>query len=377
MGLVKGLIRECAAGVVRETNHIRVRAMYAMGFLTYRCTSRCRTCTIWKRDVEDSAAELSRDQWLAVVDKLHAYGIGSFEIFGGDALLRDDAIFDVISACRTRNIETYFPTNSIRCDHDTVRRLVESGLGTIYLSLDELGQESDGIRGVDGAFARVKETLEAFVAERGEGEYPSIIVCTTISSMNYRSFSKILDFIEQYPVNAVYPRPLGEFDPENVRRSEIDGLVPEPYFASSDGQSHLLSDHQVSEMRTVFSEIKRRKGGVYVNLQNYYLLADEAFTEGTYPVRSCHVASLLVTINPNGDVVPCPFFRSYVIGNVVNQDLDDIWGNDMHRRFLDLQQSGRLPICSNCNMRLYYPSMREQFSYYTSRAMEKCGMREL
>lgn len=377
MGLVTGFMRECAAGAVRETNHLRVRAMYAMGFLTYRCTSRCRTCTIWKRGAEDSSAELSRDQWLAVIDKLHAYGIGSFELFGGDALLREDAIFDVISACRRRGIETYFPTNSIRCDRATVRRLVESGLGTIYLSLDDVGEENDGIRGVDGAFDRVKETLEAFVAERGGRERPAIIVCTTLSSMNYRSFPKILDFIEQYPVNAVYPRPLGEFDPENVINSEIDGLVPEPYFSSSDGESHLLSDSQVAEMRKVFSEVKRRKGGVYVSLQNYYLLADEAFTRGTYPVRPCHVASLLVTINPNGDVVPCPFFRAYVIGNVLTQELDSIWGNEAHRRFLKRQQSGLLPICRNCNMRLYYPSMREQLSYYSSRALEKCGVKPL
>lgn len=377
MGLLTGFMRECAAGVVRETNHLRVRAMYAMGFLTYRCTSRCRTCTIWQRAGEANSAELSRDQWLAVIDQLHAYGIGSFELFGGDALLRDDAIFDVIAACRDRGIETYFPTNSIKCDRNTVRRLVQSGLDTIYLSLDDIDEDNDGIRGVDGAFQRVKETLEAFVAERGDRPCPSIIVCTTLSSMNYRSFPKILDFLGNYPVNAVYPRPLGEFDPENVRRSEMDGRVPEPYFATSDGQSHLLSADQVAEMRKVFAQVKRRKGGVYVNLQNYYLLDDEAFTRGTYPVRQCHVASLLATINPNGDVVPCPFFRSYVIGNLKDQSLDEIWGNEAHRRFLKRQRSGNLPICRNCNMRLYYPSMREQFSYYAERALEKCGAKPL
>jgi Fe-coproporphyrin III synthase len=377
MGLFKGLIGEFTSGIVRETNHLRPHAMYSMGFLTYRCTSRCRTCNIWKRGEEGSASELSREQWLAVIDKLQAYGIKSFEIFGGDALLREDAIFDVISSCRNKGIETYFPTNSIRCDQTTVRRLVESGLDTVYLSLDEVGYENDGIRGVDGAFERVKDTLEAFVAERGDHHNPAIIVCTTISSMNYRSFLKILDFIEQYPVNAIYPRPLGEFDPENVRKSEMDGFVPEPYFASSDGESHLLSDSQVKEMRMLFSELKLRKSGVYVSLQNYYLLADEAFTKGTYPVCPCHVASLLVTINPNGDVVPCPFFRSYVIGNLVKHELDSIWGNEMHRKFLDRQQKGQLPICSNCNMRLYYPSMREQFSYYSDRAMEKLGVKSL
>lgn len=375
MGVISELWQSIVHDLASERHHLQVKAMHAMGFLTYRCTSRCRTCTIWKRDAGTRGSELSREQWLVVLERLNCYGIRDFELFGGDALLRDDAIFDVIRYCSDHDIDTYFPTNSISCDRQTVRKLVEAGLGTIYLSLDDLGDNNDGIRGVDGTFGRVKAALEAFVAERGSRCTPHIIVCTTVSNLNYRNFPKIVDFLDGYSVDALYPRPLGEFDPENVLASRIGDLEPEPYFMSSDGQSHLLASEEYSELDAIFGRYRSRSHGTYVNLFAHYLATKETYTKGIYPLKHCHVATLLVTINPNGDVVPCPFFRTYTIGNLARQDLSDIWGNERHRRFIDLQQDERLPICRNCNMRLFYPSLSEKFGFYVRRALDKIACR--
>jgi radical SAM protein with 4Fe4S-binding SPASM domain len=371
MGLISELLPIIRRDVEAELHHLRVKPIHSMGFLTYRCTSRCRTCTIWKRNPEDSSGELSRDEWLLVMGRLKLAGVRDFELFGGDALLRTDAVFDVIRFCSDNGMETFFPTNSISCDRQTVHKLIEAGLGTVYLSLDDIGEDNDGIRGVDGTFELVKKTLEAFVEERGVRTNPHIIICTTLSSLNFRNFPKLVDFLDAYPVNALYPRPLGEFTADNVVASGIDGLEPEPYFMPSDGQSHLLTPEQYVELNTLLARYKDRGHGVYVNLLAHYLATQATYTQGLYPPRKCHVATTLVTINPNGDVVPCPFFRAYAIGNLVRQELSGIWGNKRHRRFIKLQQSGKLPMCKNCNMRVYYPSLSEKSSFYLRRAIDK------
>ena len=226
----------------------------------------------------------------------------------------------------------------------------------------------------NGTVALVKKTLEAFVKERGSHKNPYIIVCTTLSNLNYRNFPKLVDFLDAYPINALYPRPLGEFTADNIAASRIDGLEPEPYFMPSDGQSHLLTPQQYTELNTIFARYKDRAQGVYVNQLAHYLATEETYSQGVYPLRQCHVATTLVTINPNGDVVPCPFYRSYTIGNLARQEMADIWGNDRHQRFIKLQKSGELPICGNCNMRVYYPSLSEKISYYFRRALEKTGL---
>ena len=86
---IKTLSTLILEGIKNESRHLRVKPLNALGFLTFRCTSRCKTCNIWRRE---KIQELSKDQWLEVLGKLNQARINAFEIFGGDALLRKDAI---------------------------------------------------------------------------------------------------------------------------------------------------------------------------------------------------------------------------------------------------------------------------------------------
>lgn len=373
MRLLRGLYDELRSELVRARHHRDVRALDCIAFLTYRCTSCCKTCTIWQREGSEEG-ELSREQWLQTVAALGSYGVRSFEIFGGDALLRKDAIFDVASSCRDRGVATYFPTNANLCDRDTVRQLIDAGLGTVYLSIDDVDELHDQVRGVPGSFSRIKEALDNFCELRGEGSAPHIIICSTLSSLNFRNFPHLLDFLSKYPVQAVYPRPLGEFSAANVAASVLDGKRPEPYFASSDGGSHLMSPAELHEMRAMIRQVRGRDYPFYVNWHAYYSAGDAAFLRGEYPVRHCRLATTVITVNPNGDVVPCPFFRSYVLGNLTRESISEIWGNARHRDFITTQKQGRLAICRNCNTRNYYPGFTETLGYYAVRLMEKTGL---
>lgn len=373
MKLLIGAYRELAAELLRERHHRRVQALDCIAFLTYRCTSCCRTCTIWQRE-GSGVAELSREQWLELVPGLADYGIRSFEIFGGDALLRKEVIFDLTGRLTESGIATYFPTNANLCDREAVERLVGAGLGTVYLSIDDVDEMHDRVRGVPGGFSKVAQALQHFSDVRGCAERPYIVICTTLSSLNFRNFPKLLEFLRGFPVQAVYPRPLGEFSAANVAASRLDGRLPEPYFASSDGSSHLMSSEDLAEMREMIREVRSRSYPFYVNWRTYYSTTDRTFLYGEYPLCHCRVASTVLTINPNGDVVPCPFFRSYVLGNLTRESLDAIWGNPRHQEFLAAQREGRLAICRNCNTRAYYTSLTETLGYYAKRAMERTGL---
>ncbi|MCK4818166.1 radical SAM protein, partial [bacterium] len=137
----------------REVMSHRVQGIDALIFLTYRCTSRCKTCNMWKRKTANIKAELGWKQWKNILVDMKNYGVKSIEIFGGDALLRKDIIFEIIKFCTAHGIDTYFPTNSILMDEETAKKLVDAGLGTIYFSLDDIYKESDRIRGVNDSFS--------------------------------------------------------------------------------------------------------------------------------------------------------------------------------------------------------------------------------
>jgi len=176
-------LSEIMQELARNVDHLRVRPRNALAFLTYRCTSRCRTCNIWRREAA-GVTELDAAAWRRIVDYLAEAGVESLEIFGGDALLRKEVLYDLIAYCRERSLATFFPTNSLLLDREAARELVQAGLHTIYFSLDEPEDAGIDVRGVEDHAGRVRRAMEDVLAERGEGGHPHVVVLTTVSALN-------------------------------------------------------------------------------------------------------------------------------------------------------------------------------------------------
>ncbi|MCR4286726.1 MAG: radical SAM protein, partial [Deltaproteobacteria bacterium] len=293
--------------------------------------------------------------------------------FGGDALLRKDLIFNVIKFCKKNGIETFFPTNSLLMDRDAAKELVDSGLDVIYISLDDIGSRHDEIRGKDGTFKLVRNAIENIARERGGGKTPRIIICTTISNLNYKHFADIAEFLEDYPVDTIYPRVLGEFDKEFINNSAVKGIRPEPYFTSSDRTSHLLKEAEAREFRDAVKKMKLSRKGkrIYINFRAIDEAGDQALTKGIHALKKCLLCSTFVTVDPYGNVIPCPMYNRYIIGNLLKDGLEDIWGNDKHQFFIKEQKRKKIEICKNCIMRIYYPNLPETCAYLLKRTKEK------
>lgn len=374
MNILAGMYQELKGNLERERCHRRVKPLCSIAFLTYRCTNCCKTCNIWQMG-SDGSDELDRDGWLKVASNLNRLGVRSMEIFGGDALLRKDAIFDLLGRCRELGVGTYFPTNGNLCDDATVNQLVDSGLDTLYISVDDIAEAHDSVRGVQGNFDKIKGAIENFFRLRGDRETPRLGIICTLSRLNFRNFPRLVEFMEQYPVSVVYPRPLAEFSAEKIAASVIDGLHPEPFFVPTDGGSHLFTREDLAEFKEMVAFMKRRRNKVYVCWTTYYATTDATHLRGEYPQLSCRMATTLMTVCPNGDVSPCPMYRNYVLGNLAQENPEGIWGNEKHRRFIEAQQAGRLPVCLNCNIRPYYhSSIPDTFRYYGIRLAEKSGL---
>ena len=355
--------------IKKEYSHFRVRALNVLGFLTYRCTSQCRTCNIWKRNSDSNVNELSKKEWQIILSRLKKYGIQSFEVFGGDALLRKDIIFDMIRYCHSNHIKTYFPTNGNLCDRETINGLIDAGLDSIYLSIDDIEDKHDSIRGVEGTFHRIQKTLDILFDEKSKknSQYPKVMIITTISNMNFMNLPNIIKYFERYPIDCIYPRNLVEFSKDNIDKSTLDGCSPDPFFVSSKSESHLLNTEQLKEFKQIIKEFKKNKSGPYVNFRDIAMAEDKTFVESNYGYKKCHAATTFTVINPNGDVVPCPFYNKYVLGNLLDNDLEDIWGNKKHREFIKLQNDRKIPLCQNCNLPVYHPSVIDSLKYYSIR----------
>jgi MoaA/NifB/PqqE/SkfB family radical SAM enzyme len=153
--------------------------------VTYSCPSRCATCDIWKKKVDD----LSVDEYARVLPTLAKVPVW-VTLSGGDQFLRAD--FDEVVRLVMVHIEpriVNIPMNGIITERifSLLPKIAHHTAGAqlvLNLSVDEIGEAHDRIRGAPHNFEKLK--LVAELVHDLKKTYPHVVlgVHTVISKLN-------------------------------------------------------------------------------------------------------------------------------------------------------------------------------------------------
>lgn len=331
----------------REIDYHRVKPRDALFFITYRCTSRCRTCTMWQRG--KAGEELSLAEWERATDMCHDLGVKYIELFGGDALLRKEIVIPLIAHIKKYPIQVDLVTNCNLMDEATAEGIVQAGLDSLWLSIDGIAENHDRVRGKDGFFNNVLTCIETVKRARGERKKPLLHCNTTISKFNVDTFEKILPFAEEAGLDSMHLEYAGEFLPEMISQASINGIEPRPYFISQ-GDSILLDRTQARILKSKVQQLKKeaRRMNIRLMTENVDCLTTEDLVTGEFGNRKCYVTRFKVTIDPYGNIVPCPFFSDHHLGNIKNEKMTRIWKNERHLSFVRSLVSVWPVFCKYC-----------------------------
>jgi len=304
---------------------------------------------MWKRN-SNAENELGIDEWKRVVDMLHPFKIERIYLFGGDALLRKDILLPLIKYIKSKGIYCDTTINGNLLDKDMASLLVTSGIDCVWISLDGVGEVHDRIRGREGTFQRVKSGLENLLEERGNLKIPKIGLNCTISALNINGFEEVLPFsIDLGCIDEIHFEYGGEIKPESAQKSQINGYIPNPYFINR-GESILLNKEQAIFLKKKLKEMKKiaRDNSINISTRNIDCLSIENMTTGMFPVRKCYLSRYHINIDPTGKIIPCMFFESYYLGDIHEEEIGKIWGNEKHKRFLQYVDAKKLDMCKYC-----------------------------
>ena len=342
--------------IKRELVYNSVDPTHALLIITYRCSSRCEMCTLWKRGRKiDTKKELTLEDWKNCIDTLifNLKNLKVIEFFGGDFLMRNDFSIPLIEHImkRNENIIVDFPTNCNMLNEDTARALVKAGAGRLYISLDGPADIHDTMRGRNGTFDNVQNALRYLVKIKKDMglNKPEIIVNCTISSSNVDNFEQIIPLVEKIGVDTIEFEYVGEFKQENIKNTEIGGIKPTPFYINS-GNSNLLSMDQAHLLKKKIKDIRKIAKNSKINIftQHIDVLTIDDLTKGTIPNKKCYLCRYTVSIDPTGNVIGCFHYNNYIYGNIKDQSFTSIWLNKKHRDFLKAQKKGEIKICQNC-----------------------------
>jgi len=280
---------------------------------TFRCNSRCLTCNVYERPVD----ELTVEEWEKVFVALGRAPMW-FTFSGGEPFLRKD-LPDIVEAawrhCRPKVVN--IPTNGTYPDRVVagVTRLTEVLRGTqlvINVSLDAVGERNDVIRGLRGDYEKATETL-ARLKELKKSNL-TVGLHSVVSRHNVRDFPAIADTLAELAPDQYIVEPAEE----RIELQTIGtGITPKP------DDLDLALGHVEGRLRS------RTNDGLPALTRAirlvYYRLARETVRRKEQ-VIPCYAAIASVHIAANGDVWGC-CTRARALGNLRENGYDfrSIW----------------------------------------------------
>ncbi len=166
-----------SAGVAR----VRDRPHTLSHLITSRCNARCRTC-LWRGDNDD---DLDTDAIAWLYTQAARLGIGQLVVWGGEPLLRPD-LEDVLLIARRRGLFVTLITNGWLIPERWAG--LRKNVDALILSLDDVGEAHDGLRGLPGLYDR----LDAFALSlRSHAVRPTLLVNTVLSRQNAGALPRV------------------------------------------------------------------------------------------------------------------------------------------------------------------------------------------
>ena len=279
-------------------------------YITYRCNSRCRTCNIWKQHITEEMQLEEIRKTLKSIGKVPLW----FTITGGEPFLNDDLVNVVELICRYNHpLFINIATNGLATD--TIAAKIEPLIIlcqkykvalTINLSIDELGDRYDDVRGTHGGFKKVLETYQLLAAKSQNGTRFNLGTNTTLSIFNIDRVQKIYSYIKQ------------ELNPNSIL-----------FEMASIRNVFFLADENISPAREKFKKalafLKEKELNHHSSTasliqffrRKYYSYAQNLIDQKK-PMK-CYAGTASAEIISNGNVVTC-CTRAAVLGNLREQN---------------------------------------------------------
>jgi MoaA/NifB/PqqE/SkfB family radical SAM enzyme len=343
------LVKDLAAVFSYELDYYRERPYTATIFLTYRCDSNCKTCTLWERPKEiEKKRELGIDTWKQLINKLHKSGIREVEIFGGNVLLRKDLLIPLLRHLRDKSFIVHMPTNQMGLDEEISKVIIEC-VDHLYISTDGVGELQDDIRGRSGAFKNVSSTISMLLKLRGKSKKTRFICNTTVSKFNVDKLEDILEYAASACFDEIHFEYVGETTEEDLDNSLIDGLRPAAYYIRKD-ESVLIDRESAVSLKRRLPKMARKyaDNNIRVDYKNIDPLSIDNLVDGTIPQKKCYVIRNEVTLDPYGNMIACPFINNYIYGDLKKDDLEKLWQGKPAKRFRKVQDCQDTHMCRHC-----------------------------
>jgi len=338
--------------------------------ITDLCNLRCHTCGQWgdqgflrRQDLSRlKEQEVAPARYRELLEDLVASGHRPLIYFWGGEPMLYEGLLELIEHATHLGLPCAIATNGTRLAAQA-SGLVRAPLFLLQVSIDghnaTLHNQLRPAAGGGDNFADILAGLAAVRRAREEQKQrlPLIASLTVISRSNYRHLVELYQaFCREVDLFVFYLS--WWIDPPRARAHELDffrrfGFRPRlPWGWVGDWKPDNYQElHRQLQGLLALSRARHAPAVVLIppivgqeNLQTYY-------TEhrATFGFDCCVSIYQVAEVNSNGDLSPCRDYHDYVVGNVKQATISELWNSPAYRRFRrSLATEGLMPVCTRC-----------------------------
>ena len=294
--------------------------------VTSRCNARCEHCgsscgdSIVKNEI--SKEDLMKTL-LEISQKYDAHGI-LLNVTGGEPLIRKD-LFEIMDYANKLGFRWGMTSNGMLINDEILKKMEETNMETISISLDGLKETHESFRKVPGCFNIIIDNIKKLQ------KVPTIKIVQVTTVANKKNLNELEEIYKL----------MKELNVISWRVINVDPI------GRAKGNKDILLDKDEYIYLWNFIKEKREEGimNVEYGCSHYLDIPFEKEIRDTYfyCVTGLYVASIL----SNGDIFVCPNVerrKEFVQGNIKTDSFVDVWEN----KFKLFRSDDRLK-CEKCN----------------------------
>lgn len=306
--------------------------LVAMMIVTYRCNLRCAYCDMPGNACEhekNAVLELDTKALCVIIDDLRRLGVNALAFTGGEPLLRQD-IYELMTYAKSRGMITHISTNGVLVGSDEARRLIETGVDSISVSIDgSCAEIHERTRKTPGVFNKALRGLELLIALRNSVKSSTRIkIYTVVGNSNISDIHNVLNLARQMGVDGVELMPC------------------QPLLAEGNGDEFVYDDAFIARVESLITDLMadRELRGLLDNSDKHLALFKRSF-EGKASPLACFAGYASIIVDCYGDVFPClpnaNWRRAPV--NIGSGTLVDLWESGEYQA-----RRAKTEHCSGC-----------------------------
>lgn len=286
--------------------------------VTSRCMYNCWHCSAKRfiKDKDDTSKEMNTDEVKKIVKDLQNLGVGIIGFTGGEPLLRKD-LEEIIATIDNRSISFIF-SNGYSLSYEKAKDLKKAGLFGVGISIDSLCKENhDKKRGYIGAY---ENSINAMRNSKKAGLYTMAQTVCTKEMLNSKEIYELARYLKTVGID------------------ELRILEPIPCGALLINKEEIFNLEDKKKLINLHIEFNKNKEYPKTSVFPYIESKDQF---------GCGAGVQHSYIDNEGNFMPCDFVPE-AFGNVLNEDIKDIW-NNMHKKLGKAKTYCYAKKCDKCN----------------------------